>query len=103
MCARVSSRDVLKHTALALLTLLPIAPLCGVCRIRRAQRPYDVSNQVQMCINGETGRTYMVEASPDLVNWTLIAAPLNSDGTLRFADPARDNYRQCYYRVMFEP
>jgi hypothetical protein len=62
-----------------------------------------VSNQVQMCINGEIGRTYMVEASPDLVNWTLVAAPLNSDGTLRFTDPARDNYRQRYYRVVFEP
>ena len=62
-----------------------------------------VGNQVQMCIAGEIGRNYTVEASPDLLNWTLIAAPLNSDGTLRFADPARDNYRRRYYRVAFEP
>jgi hypothetical protein len=62
-----------------------------------------VGNQVQLCIAGEIGRTYVVEASPDLVNWNLIAAPLNSDGTLRFTDPARDNYRERYYRVMFEP
>src|SRR4029453_13587366 len=59
-----------------------------------------VGNQVQLCVNGEIGRTYLIEASTDLVNWTLVAAPLNSDGTLRFTDPARDNYRQRYYRVM---
>ena len=40
-----------------------------------------VGNQVQMCIAGEIGRTYTVEASPDLLNWTLIAAPLNSTAT----------------------
>jgi hypothetical protein len=62
-----------------------------------------VSNQLQVCIAGDLERTYTVEASPDLLNWTLIAAPLNSDGTLRFADPARDNYRQRFYRVTFEP
>jgi hypothetical protein len=61
------------------------------------------TNQIQICITGDLGRTYKVEASDDLSNWTLIAAPLNSDGSLRFADPARSNYRQRFYRVAFEP
>jgi len=62
-----------------------------------------VGDQVQFCIDGEIGRTYTVEASPDLSNWTLLATALNNDGTLRFTDPARSNFPQRYYRVTFEP
>ena len=62
-----------------------------------------VSNQVQLCIAGEIGRTYTVEASPDLSHWTLIATAPNNDRTLRFTDPAMSNFRQRFYRVTFEP
>jgi hypothetical protein len=60
-------------------------------------------NQVECCLIGDSQRIYTVEASPDLTNWTLVDTALNSDGTLRFTDPARSNFPQRYYRVTFEP
>jgi hypothetical protein len=60
-------------------------------------------NQVECCLIGDIQRSYTVEASSDLSNWTLLATALNSDGTLRFNDPARSNFPQRYYRVTFEP
>jgi PKD repeat protein len=60
-------------------------------------------DQVQFCISGDLGRIYSVEASPDLSNWTLLATALNSDGTLHFADPAKNNFMTRFYRVTFEP
>jgi PKD repeat protein len=58
---------------------------------------------VSLCINGEIGLLYTVEASPDLVNWTLLATAINSDGTLRFTDPARSNFPRRFYRVTAQP
>ena len=62
-----------------------------------------VGNEVQFCIIGDIQRIYTIEASPDLSHWTLLATALNSEGTLRFTDPARSNFPQRYYRVTFEP
>jgi len=62
-----------------------------------------IGNQVQLCLSGEIGRTYNVEASADLVYWTLIATAVNTNGTLQFTDPARSNLQQRFYRVTFEP
>ena len=62
-----------------------------------------VDDQVQFCLDGEIGRAYVVEGSSDLVNWTLLATSLNTDGVLRFSDPAKSNFPQRYYRVTFEP
>jgi hypothetical protein len=62
-----------------------------------------IGNQVQLCLCGEIGRTYNVEASADLVYWTLIATAVNTNGTLQFTDPARSNLQQRFYRVTFEP
>jgi hypothetical protein len=61
------------------------------------------SSAAQLCIDGELGRTYTIEASPDLFNWTLIATAVNTDGSLRFADPARSNFPKRFYRVNLQP
>jgi PKD repeat protein len=61
------------------------------------------SNQVQVCVSGEIGRSYLVQASPDLVNWTLIATAVNTNGSLVFTDPARSNFPQRFYKVFFDP
>ncbi len=62
-----------------------------------------IGSQVGFCLTGEIGRTYTVEASPDLLNWTLIATALNSNGVLQFTDPAMSNLQRRFYRVTFEP
>ena len=70
---------------------------------RMCQPVVVAGTQVQLCVSGELARVYTVEASPDLFNWTMIAAPLNSDGTVRFMDPAMSNNRLRFYRISFEP
>ena len=51
---------------------------------------------------GALGRSYMVEASEDLVTWRqLPPAVVNTDGTLEFFDPAATT--KCFYRVFMEP
>jgi hypothetical protein len=70
---------------------------------RLCASPIVSTNRVEVCIQGDIGRTYDSEASSDLVNWTLIAAPVNADGTLRFTDLALGNFRQRFYRVEFDP
>jgi hypothetical protein len=61
------------------------------------------SDQLQLCIDGDLGRVYTLEASPDLLHWTLVSTALNSDGTLRATDPAKSNSPVRFYRVTFEP
>ena len=60
-------------------------------------------SQVQFCLSGEIGRTYAVQASSDLLNWTLIATAVNTNGSLVFTDPAMSNFPQRFYKVFFEP
>jgi len=62
-----------------------------------------VGNQVQFCVNGEIGRAYNVEASPDLSNWSIIATGVNTNSLFRFIDPAMSNFHQRFYRLTFEP
>ena len=62
-----------------------------------------VGNRISACLSGETGRIYNVEASPDLLNWTLISTAVNTNGMLQFTDPAMNNLQLRYYRVNFEP
>jgi hypothetical protein len=60
-------------------------------------------NRVQFCLNGEIGRTYLVEASADMLNWTLISTAVNTNGSLVFTDPAMSNFPRRFYKVYFEP
>jgi hypothetical protein len=58
-----------------------------------------VGNEVRLCIEGEIGRTYTVEASSDLTNWTIVAAAVIDDGVLQFSDPGAANSSQRFYRA----
>ena len=59
------------------------------------------TQDIEIKVDGELGRSYAIEASFDLLNWRKIAAAVNTDGILRFADPDRGN--KCFYRVVMEP
>ncbi|HXU79520.1 MAG TPA: hypothetical protein VN794_23270, partial [Methylomirabilota bacterium] len=60
------------------------------------------NDRVDLKFAGALGATYTIEGSSDLVNWTPIASVDNTDGTLRFTDPARHNLSQRFYRVQRE-
>ncbi len=54
-------------------------------------------------IEGELGRSYVVESSSDLVVWDAVAVVENSDGILQFVDRKARTSNQRFYRVVFEP
>jgi len=57
-------------------------------------------DDVQLCIDGQLGRIYTIEASSDLTNWTPLASLEYLGGALRFTDPT--NSSQRFYRVILE-
>jgi len=48
---------------------------------------------------GEPGFRYWIEASTDLVEWTVLDELLNGDGILQYLDPDRDAYDLRFYRI----
>ena len=67
-------------------------------------QPVTVSGtQVQFCLKGEIGETYSIEASPDMVNWTLVATAVNTNGLVVFNDPGMNNFQQRFYKVSLDP
>jgi hypothetical protein len=60
------------------------------------------NDEVRIGIDGEPGQSYSVEASTDLVTWTEVATVEEINGTLRFPDPQRTEWRQRFYRVRID-
>jgi hypothetical protein len=54
-------------------------------------------------INGESGRTYALETSTDLMNWTPLANRLNSGGTISITDAAATDHFARFYRTVVAP
>jgi len=63
--------------------------------------PVLTNGQVQLTLNGEPGISYIVESSPDLLNWTAIATN-NDSGALRILTLEADAFAP-YYRVSRAP
>ena len=52
---------------------------------------------------GVPGKTYIIQASTNLVNWTVIdVVPAGSNGLFQFQDGYVDQYPQRYYRALGE-
>ena len=49
---------------------------------------------------GQSGFTYTVEASTNLVSWDSVAALVNTNGSVRFFDPSPIKSSQRFYRVV---
>jgi hypothetical protein len=54
--------------------------------------------QCQIALEGQTGRTYRIEGSADLIHWRHVATVRNDSGVLRFNDP--DAGDRCFYRLI---
>ncbi len=50
-------------------------------------------------LTGESGFTYTVETSTNLINWSTIALLANTNGTVRFYDPTSSNAVKRFYRA----
>jgi uncharacterized repeat protein (TIGR03806 family) len=60
---------------------------------------FDGQSGVHLRIDGEAGRSYVIEASQDLVQWTNIATVQNITGSVSFTDTSATNLPQRYYRA----
>jgi len=54
-------------------------------------------------IEGELGRSYLIEASSDLAIWQPVAAVENANGILQFVDRQARTSNHRFYRVVVEP
>jgi hypothetical protein len=45
-------------------------------------------------------RSWIIEATTNLVDWTPVAAGLNTNGTLEFLDPTSASHPRRYYRAV---
>jgi hypothetical protein len=91
-------RYVKNFTALA--TAAPGAPPNG----KLSASYLKSGNQVQFTLTGAPGRTYVVQASTNLVDWVPIytnIAPIN--GLLQFTDPRATIYPSRFYRTELVP
>lgn len=61
------------------------------------------SGQLQFTLAGAPGKTYVVQASTNMINWVPIftnSTPLN--GLLQFVDPKATNYSSRFYRTVLQ-
>ena len=54
----------------------------------------------QLQFMGATGSNYVLQASPDLLNWTPVATNQAALNLLNFIDPRSSNYPRRFYRVL---
>jgi hypothetical protein len=57
--------------------------------------------EMEITLEGELGRNYLIEATEDFLRWRSIATVLNVNGKLRFTDPTPTS--KCFYRLTMEP
>jgi hypothetical protein len=56
---------------------------------------------MEITLEGELGRSYLIEGTENFLSWRSIATVLNVDGKLQFNDSAPTS--KCFYRVTMQP
>jgi hypothetical protein len=62
--------------------------------------PASVDGGVAIRLNGESGQTYIIQASSDLVNWTSISTNTAVNGVINFVDQDAGNDSARFYRAV---
>ena len=56
--------------------------------------------QFMLTVNGPAGHTYQIEATTDLINWTIIGTQtMGSSGSFEFTDYDAASYPARFYRT----
>ena len=58
-----------------------------------------VDGALRWSLSGRDGRTYVVETTTNLMNWSSIATNVAAGGRFEFTDPAAQFHRQRFYRA----
>jgi hypothetical protein len=65
--------------------------------------PQASGNVFQFVLSGNTGLTYLVEASTNLLDWSVLGTLTNVNGQELFSDPLGSNYFNRFYRARLLP
>jgi len=57
------------------------------------------SQGFEISFDGEVGRRYRIQGSPDLTAWTDLLSLTSAESHVQFTDSAATNFRQRFYRV----
>jgi hypothetical protein len=71
------------------------APLPSISNMRR-----ESDGTFRMTIQGEVGRSYRVDGSTDLINWTSVTTWMSETPTMIFTDPQATTFQRRFYRVV---
>jgi hypothetical protein len=66
--------------------------------VREALRPLP-EDVAHVCLPGETGLPYRIEASDNLVDWIPVADAVAVEGRVQFAEPGMREFGHRFYRV----
>jgi hypothetical protein len=58
---------------------------------------------MQLSLSGVSNLDYRLDASTDLVNWSVLATFSNISGAARIVDTNASNYTQRFYRAVWLP
>jgi probable HAF family extracellular repeat protein len=58
------------------------------------------NSQLRFTLLGEAGRSYTIQASTNLVNWTALTNFVSATGTNEFIDPTAANFSRKFYRAV---
>jgi hypothetical protein len=80
----------------ALIVTPPVSPQLTTTSLNPA-------GQFQLSLTGDTGVTFVIESSTNLIDWTAITNILNLTGLIEFADPISTNSEARFYRAQWLP
>ena len=61
---------------------------------------FSVGNSYQVQLAGQSGLEYVIQASPDLVNWQPIATSVATNGVIRLTEPGGAGKPSRFYRAV---
>jgi hypothetical protein len=61
------------------------------------------SRQFELTVQGPAGRTYAIEASTDLSNWTQVATVINTSGRISYTAENTSEFKTRFYRAVLIP
>jgi hypothetical protein len=57
------------------------------------------AGRIELSVSGRAGRRFVIEASSDLLNWTVLGEVIAGTTSTPVVDPAAAEYSQRFYRA----
>jgi hypothetical protein len=97
--ANAGAYDVVVSNTAGLATSAPATLAVSLPDVRFLSVAMLPNGQVQLFFAGVPGQEYVIQASPNLVDWRPISVLIASNGPLPFIDPAATHFAWRFYRA----